>query len=356
MKLNNRIIWIIAIVLAFSAFFLILNRSKTTFSDAEKDFAVEDTAIITKIFMANRLNQQVTLKRLAPGTWQVNNEFLVSKPVIGMFLNTIKNVAVKEPVPVAAKNNILKIMAPNAVKVEIYQIVPRFRLFGKSFFSHETRTKVYYVGDATQDNMGTYMLMEDSEIPFITFLPGLRGFISSRYSPRYEDWRDHSIFSSPMNEIASVTLEFPEFTDQSYRVDNKGEVPVLIPLITNQPVSAYDTLRMISFLNSFGNIKYEAFLNYLPKQKIDSVIRTVPFHIITVTDKAGKKTAIKTFRMHLGGMSFDENGDPMPYDRDRMYALVNDGKDFVLIQFYVFDKIIRPLGYFLRQEPTPGKK
>lgn len=353
---KTRIIWIIAIVMALVAFFLLLNRSKTTFSDTEKAFAVEDTATITKIFMANRIDQQVTLQRLQPGTWQVNKEFMVSKPVIGMFLNTLKNIAVKEPVPTAAQNNILKLMAPNAVKVEIYQTVPRFTLFGKKFLQHEAKTKVFYVGDATRDNMGTYMLMEGSDLPFITYLPGLRGFISTRFSPRYEDWRDHSIFSQRMSEIAAITLEFPETPEQSYKVINNPQGPELIQLASNQRLMAFDTLKMVSFLNSFSNIKYEAFLNYLPKAKIDSVIQSVPFHIITVTDQAGKSTTIKTFHMRMGGESVDENGDPMPFDRDRMYALVNEGKDFVLVQFFTFDKITRPLGYFLGMELSDGKR
>ena len=53
--------------------------------------------------------------------------------------------------------------------------------------------------------------------------------------------------------------------------------------------------------------------------------------------------------MRMGGESVDENGDPMPFDRDRMYALVNEGRDFVLVQFFTFDKITRPLGYFLER-------
>lgn len=349
MKNKNRIIWIVAIVMAFMAFFLLLNRSNTTFKDEERAFAVEDTATITKIFMANRIDQAVTLQRLESGKWQVNKEFMVSKPVITMFLNTLKNVSVKEPVPTAAKNTVLKLMASNAVKVEIYQTVPRFTLFGKKFLMHEAKTNVFYVGDATQDNMGTYMLKEGSDMPFITYLPGLRGFISTRFSPRYEDWRDHSIFKKRMSEIATVTLEFPETPEQSYKVINKATGPQLIHLSTNQPLMAFDTLRMVSFLNSFSNINYEAFLNYLPKPKIDSITQSVPFHIITLTDNTGKTTSIKTFHMRMGGESVDENGDPMPFDRDRMYALVNEGKDFVLVQFFTFDKITRPLGYFLER-------
>jgi hypothetical protein len=49
----------------------------------------------------------------------------------------------------------------------------------------------------------------------------------------------------------------------------------------------------------------------------------------------------------------DDFGNAAPYDRDRLYALVNDGKDFTLVQYFVFDKILRPMSFFMR---TPEPK
>jgi hypothetical protein len=36
----------------------------------------------------------------------------------------------------------------------------------------------------------------------------------------------------------------------------------------------------------------------------------------------------------------------VPDDRDRFYALINNGEDFVLMQYYTFDKILYPLSYY----------
>ncbi len=59
-----------------------------------------------------------------------------------------------------------------------------------------------------------------------------------------------------------------------------------------------------------------------------------------VTDKDGTKQDMKTFKkMMLNGVT-DIGGELGDVDRDRMYALVVDGKDFVLIQDYVFDKVV----------------
>ena len=39
-----------------------------------------------------------------------------------------------------------------------------------------------------------------------------------------------------------------------------------------------------------------------------------------------------------------------PFDLDRAYALVNNGQDFVLIQYFVFDRIMRPLQYLTGEQ------
>jgi hypothetical protein len=65
-----------------------------------------------------------------------------------------------------------------------------------------------------------------------------------------------------------------------------------------------------------------------------------------VTDTNGISKTVKTFHKKSGYNETDYNGKPLPYDLDRAYALVNDGKDFTLIQFFVFDKILKPLKYF----------
>ena len=42
----------------------------------------------------------------------------------------------------------------------------------------------------------------------------------------------------------------------------------------------------------------------------------------------------------------DGEGGFIPVDHDRFYALINEGEDFVLMQYFVFDKVLQPLGYY----------
>ena len=345
---NKRILIIILIVLlAIIAGWLIFGRSNTTFDKDEGKFAVEDTASISRILLADKRNHSVILERRVDGHWTVNGEYPASKPVIDMFLQTIKNIRVKEPVPANQQKNVISLLAANAVKVEIYQWLPRIHCFGKQAWFTEKQSKVYYVGDATPDLRGTYMLMEGANMPFIVDLPGLRGFVSPRYSTRLEDWRDHTIFHQRLADIHEVTVEIPEMPEQSYKVihhdDNRLEV---VSLATQQTVSGYDTLKVLAFMNSFNNIKFESFLNHVEDLDMDSLLASRPFFVITLRDRNGKITTIRTFHKKPEHEVRDENGKLFPWDVDRLYAEVNDGKDIVLAQFFTFDKILRPLGYF----------
>lgn len=359
LKNRNFWIWAAVVVLAGLAIWLWASRSASTFARKERDFAVSDTASITRIFLADKRNHQVVLERQPAGFWKVNNQHRVSKPIIDMFLHTLAAIEVKEPVPVAQQPKIISLLGANAKKVEIYQMLPRIRLFGKAFGYREKLSKTYYVGDATPDLTGTYMIMEGAHTPFIVDMPGLRGFVAPRYSVIESDWRDHTIFNYRLKDIREVSLEIPEFPQESFKVINKGERGLdLIQLSTGQPVLRFDTLRLLAFMNSFNNIKFESLLNNIQSLNTDSIRRQTPFHILTVTLADGNQIRVKTFHKKAETEFYGDDGKLIPWDPDRMYAEINEGKDFVLVQFFTFDKITRPLSWFLKTEQgrKPGKQ
>ena len=208
--------------------------------------------------------------------------------------------------------------------------------------------KTYYVGDATQDNMGTYMLLEDSDEPFIMNIPGFRGFLNTRYSTLENDWRNHSIYNLEIPQIKSVKLEFPSNPEKSFFINNIAKNKfTLTSLSNNQIISNYDTLKLFDYLTSFRNVKFEYII---PKNKDfnqDSVLASTPFHIITLTEMSGKINVLKTYHKKANSEETELDGTQSLYDKDRLYASINNEKDFVLIQFYVFDNILRPLSYFI---------
>lgn len=349
---KNRNILIVVVLLAVIAVILLLTRSESTFKRAISNFAIDDTAHVTRIFMSDKNNNSVTLDRITPGKWMVDQQFPASKFNVEMLLQTMMDLEVKNPVAIAARDNVIRELAVNSVKVEIYQQVYRINVFGIKLFPHVKLTKVYYVGGATASNQGTFMLMEDSSVPFVTYLPGLRGFVSPRYSPIVKYWRDYNVFKTTIPEIEKVRVEIPENPDLSFEViNNHNNTYTFLSLSDNQVIPDYDTLRMLNFLSGFRNLNYEALLNDLDRFKLDSIVNSTPFIVVTLTDTAGVTKSMRTFHKKGPDGQTDPEGNPLPYDLDRLYALVNDNKDFVLIQYFSFSKILRPKSFFFKEAP-----
>jgi hypothetical protein len=351
---KNRVTFIIALILLLVAAALVVTNSYTTLKRKVSDFSVQDTTIVTKIFLADKNNNEVTLTRSADGTWLVDGKYPAQQAKISSFLKTLMDLEVRSPVPLAARNNVITRMSAIAKKIEIYQVVPRINLFGKlKLFSHEKLTKTYYIGDVTQDNQGTFMLMKGAEEPYIVHIPGFRGFVASRYSTARSDWRDFTVFKTKLNEIQSLKVEFPLKPEESYRFDLPDSRHVeLRSLPGNQVIENYDTIRVLGLLTSFADVRFESLLEPLIKKEfIDSVKTSTPKTIITLQDRSGKVNEVKIFNKKGFAALYMEDGMTMePADLDRAYALVNNGEDFVLIQYYSFDKVTRTLGYLMGKE------
>lgn len=353
---KNKLVIIFTIILALLATYLIFKTTSGTLSKKLSNFAVADTSTITKIFLSDKSNNTVLLEKKSLGDWQVNGKYKATNEGVNALLKTIMRLEVKEPVAKAARNNVIKRIAAIATKVEIYQKVYRIDFGGIKWFPHEKLVKTYYVGDATQNMKGTYMLMDGAEEPCIMHIPGFNGFLSSRYSSFEKDWRDHSIINLALADIKSVKLEFPADPEYSYKIEsiNQGKYN-LTSLYKNQLIADYDTLHLLDYLLGFEEVNYESLINDNKTHNKDSIIASTPFHILTITTKGGQVSKIKTFHKASNEGETEIDGTPSLYDKDRLYAQFNNGKDFGLIQFYVFDKILRPVTYFMKVSQNTSK-
>jgi hypothetical protein len=346
---KNRFALILLLVLVIVAVILIMSKSSKSTLDDYAHFAVEDTASVTKVFLADKNNNTVLLTRDTSGYWMVNKDYKASRAAMEILLKTIYSIDIKSPIAKKSHDNYIKSIASRSIKVEIYQQVYRINLFNKiKLFKHEKCTRTYYVGFDTQDNAGTVMLMEGSEVPYVIYIPGFNGFLSTRYSAFEKDWRDHTVFNIKYSDIKSITLRFPSDPENSFKAEKKGTRDFIIKSLANdKQITDYDTIKVLDLFASFVNLRHEVFVNDLPKK--DSIIKSTPFHILTVEDNNGNSYSIKTFhKRSVDNSDTDPYYNFSPYDRDRFYALINNDKDLVLLQFFVFDNVIRPLAFYMK--------
>lgn len=349
---KNRLTIFLVIILTAVAVVLIMQNQKSTLRSEIGDFAIDDTASITKIYMADMQGNDVLLKEEKPGYWSLNDSLTARKEGVKLLLNTMQRLAVKAPVSKSSYNTVIKRLASTSIKVEIYQIVPRINLFNAiQLFPHEKLTMVYYVGPSTPDNMGTFMLKEGSDTPFVVYIPGFKGYVSARYTAFVSDWRDHSIFARKPDQIKSIQIEFPQEPEESFRIDKLSDQDLkLRQLATGKDFDGFDTTRVIDFINAYRNIRFEASYEEITKKYRDSITSQPPVNIIELTDTNGNTTKVTTFRRANIAQQEDLEGNLLPYDVNRLYAWLHKEQELVIVQYFVFDPITRPLTFLLGKQ------
>ena len=328
---KNLIGLVILLILGAIALFVYQQRGTGTIKPELHDFAVKDTASVTRIFLADKSGQTILLERQSEKEWTVNKTHKARKDAVDLLLKTIKRVEMKAPVAKTAHDNIVRLLAGKSTKVEIY--------------TGDEKVKTYYVGDATQDNQGTYMLIEGSSTPFVCHIPGFVGYLSSRYMTRILEWRDSEIFSYSLPQIAEVKVEFHNEPEKSFRITHSENRVVQLfknsqkeELVTNM-----DTVFVKRYMLNYRNVRSEGIQSY-DAARVDSIVNSPPYFTISVTDRNGKTNSVTSFRVLADPDEFDVDGNKIEWDLDRMHGILNgDDTEVVLIQYFTFDRFTVPL-------------
>lgn len=342
---------IIAVLIVIAGILIGNNRYLSSLRSEAFDFTVYDTASITRLFFADKSGNSVVLQRNGTG-WLVNNEYIANQNMVNEMLYTLNRMRIKMPVSVKKSNNIVTRMSGTNTKVEVYQMLPRINLFNKiKLFYHEKRSKVFYIGDVTQDNQGTYVLKEGGDKVYVVHLHGFRGFISSRFTANPIDWRDHTIFHENMGDIKSVKLEITDDPDNGFIINENGRYQFSMSYLDGTPIE-FDTLKVLNLMTSFNDVRFEAFLYDVEPARRDSIINSPFQQRLTVTTKDGVSKSVTTFRLRSNADMYDyseediDNFEKMLNDPDHKYALLSENNEFVLIQDFVFGKLLKPAYYY----------
>ena len=328
---KNIIGLLVLLILGVIAYVAYQQRGTGTIKPELHDFEVEDTASITRIFLADKMGQTILLERQSESVWTVNKDHKARKDAVDVLLKTIKRVEMKAPVAKTAHDNIVKLMAGKSTKVEIYK--------GKE------KVKTYYVGDATKDSQGTYMLIEGSSTPFVCHIPGFYGYLSGRYMTRPLEWLDSEIFAYTLPQIAEIKVEFHQEPERSFRITHsKDRVVQLFRLHpSEQLVTDMDTVFVKRYMLEYRNVRFEGIQPYKP-ERVDSIVNSQPYFTIKVTDRNGEQRSVTSYRLPPNPDDVDVDGNPLEYDLDRMHGVVNGNKNEVmLIQYFTFDRLTVPI-------------
>ena len=311
-----------------------INKDNSTLNSELSNFAVKDVDAIDKIIIADKQDNTVILEKTGK-TWKVNHKFYAREDAIKNLLQAVGKMRVKRPISKTEKELQIRRLATQSKKVVIYQK-------GK-------KVKTYYVGGATSDQYGTFVLLEGSSVPFVVEVPGFLGFLTPRFFATEDLWRENYIFKSSPKNINFVQVLNSEDKTQSFTITKDDNDKFHLLNSENQEMDNIDTLQIQRYLSFFTKISYEAMVVNMDESKRDSLKHSQPFHTITL--KAGKNNqqVIKTYHVK-NDTQYDDDGNMLKYDPDRMYGSFNGGKDLATVQFRTFDRITVDPKFFLKNQ------
>ena len=348
MKKRNIILIAAVAVIAIAALAVaLLGSRKATF---EQDYHVKDLSSVTRIFLADKQDNEVLLSRVGDSAWLVNNTYEANQPLVDLLLETLNTMRIRQQVNRNAVPTIINDLSSRAIKVEVYQRVPRINWFGGrlQLFPHEKLTVTYFVGRETQDMMASYMFREGDKVPYVIHIPGFRGFLTPRFVTDPLKWRSRTIVDLDVRQIERVDLEIPETPQESFSIIRDGD-GFSMQLADGMKAPYFDTARVAQMLLSFTWLNFDEFAAIVPNSFADSCITGTPRTVLRITDTAGRSHEVKTYIKYNNPNDFAAIGDSSLYeafDVNRLYAIL-DSRDTVLIQYFTFDNILQPASYFL---------
>ncbi len=326
--MKNTVLLLLLFLLVGSLTFYFFKKEdkKTTILTEDGDFAVKNIDEIRKIRLSDK-NGTTTVLEKKSNHWQVNEQWKANPNAINNLLETIQRVSIKYIPPRAAVPNILKDIATNKIKVETYNQTNRL-------------LKSYYVGGVTNDELGTHMIMVGATAPFVTHIPGFEGTLRARYLLDEYDWRDKTIFQEKIDNIQSLSIEYPKQKNKSFLLERRDGAYEVLPFYESTPKYNRTVEKGLieKYLVGYDHLVAEAFENNNPLR--DSISRLLPFSTIRLKTVSGAEKELRLYPIvktaKNGQQILNQNGKPLV---EKYFASVN-GEDFMLIQHLVFGKIL----------------
>lgn len=321
-------------------YYFVFDKEEAAFPESEAGFQVKDTNAIGTIFLSVPAGQSILLNHTDSG-WILNKKYPVLQQTLSTLFTTLYLQKPLYPTPENAHNRVIRQMAGNGIKVELYDRK------GKEM-------KVFYVGSEVHNYEGTTMLMQGAQRPYVVRMGEFIGLINSRYSVDIDNWRDRTIINFPVEDIRTVSITYPDAPLNSFTVkQNNGSYDVAVD-DGIKGTQSVNNRRVKLFLGFFQNVVCEGYIN--GEQGLDSIIASVPLRCaIDITTQQGRHQHLDVYWMPKSQRS--KNTDtlrdrqvPVGFDIDRYYAVGNNGQDTMIIQEYSFNKIFRKAYEFYQKD------
>jgi len=326
-KYVNYLILLVIIVIAAIYYF---SNNKATFSLRNINFAVENIEDIDQLIL-NTESGKIELTK-QNNDWKVNQQYYAKNRNILNFVTALNRLEILSPVSKTEKAQIASILKSDGIQVEIIK-------------NNKTIRK-YYVSKPSMHKSKTYMMMYKSDEPFIIHIPSFKGKVAGLFVLDENYWRDQTVFNYKPQDIKEIKLEYSNNPEKSFRITNFNDGTFSLQSIAeNKYLEDFHVEKVATYFVYFQGIEFDQVLSGITKEKTDSILQTTPFITITVEDFNRDKNSISIYRKEAEN-ELDEFGQKAKFDYNKAYARLNNSSEIILIQYHIFDPLLKEIDYF----------
>jgi hypothetical protein len=334
MKKNIIYLIVFLILLAVAGWLLSENSANSTLDGPENyAFSVKDTAALTKIVITTKKPSSVTLEK-RPGGWLIDGKDPVREQAMSTLLETLATMQLRNFVPKRMKDNIVNQLAVSGKKVELYKNGDLF--------------KTIFVGNSTDDQLGTFMMLKNGDAPYAVYIPGFNGFLETRFITQPEVWQRRDLVRIKPRDIKEVKLTFTDSLEASFTLRAfSPDSLYMVSAATGNTINNLNQNKARQFLAVFKNLRYEGAIT--PDDGIyarkDSLLASKPAFSLRVKDIDGKVVNVAGYRIKNAQESIVLGDSSTYYDPDRLHGFINDQR-MILLQYYGLRNVLLPIDYF----------
>lgn len=301
--------WLIVVILMVSC-------KQPSKEERESDFKIDQPEKISSIEIYIRGELDQTLKKNG-SDWVLNQKYKVRPDAIENILRILPSIQVLFYPPASAWGNMM-----NAIRDEGVRVVFKDK--------SDKSIKSYSLGGMTNDERGTYAILEGSSKPYVIHVPGFQGSLASRFNLSDNDWRDRMIFKENKADLQKVSIHYPDEPKMGF-VLNKTDGQWSLSDHNNHEIKTSPSV-IESYLDGFKSVGVEAIVNdyrYIPQ-----VLESKPHAILELQMVNDSTRRVLFFPVIVEDQA----------QVDRFY--VYDGNDFFLAQLRILQRIFRSINSF----------
>jgi hypothetical protein len=340
----------LSLLLFLVAMMIWYSNSHSTFRPTESDFSVRRGLDISSIEIVNMATEgTILLTHGNDGMWYLNNSLLANESAVIQLLDILRKLTIRQPVSLDQTEEVYQKFDESGIRVVVSAKDHYLKIGGRQFFPYQRVVQSFMIAGDTPDELSSYMRKSRESMAFMVHVPGMESGLYRYFDTNPNDWGDPVIIDMARNEIERVLIVFSEKPEESFllKQDPYGMFE-FYNHISGELLSGIniDTTRVVRFLSSFHSLHYESLVSDDEIQSLEEMMFDEPFMTLTVKPFHNESTVIEVYRK-VPSDELISVGITTSYDPNRFYLKSDD--EYAIAQYYVFNRILRPLSFFVME-------